>query len=121
MMKWFILVIFSILIYLHLSHLLFFNIYTHSLPHGIYIQKDGAPQRGDYAVSCLTNEIAQYGIRQGYLVQGNCQDGFNSCYENHQGSSRRPVFVQERPFDAKRRAIPTEVPRFDIEAFKNFL
>ncbi len=35
----------------------------------------GIPQRGDYASSCLTPEIAQYGISRHYLAQGNCDTG----------------------------------------------
>ena len=35
----------------------------------------GTPQRGDYAASCLTQEIAQYGIHRRYLAPGNCDTG----------------------------------------------
>jgi len=35
----------------------------------------GSPQRGDYAASCLTTQIAQYGIDRRYLAQGNCATG----------------------------------------------
>jgi type IV secretory pathway protease TraF len=35
----------------------------------------GIPQRGEYAASCLTEEIARYGIDRRYLEQGNCDTG----------------------------------------------
>lgn len=74
-MKWYLPIILAILVFLNYSHLLFFNFYTHSLPHGIYVRSIGAPKIGDYAVTCLTDEIARYGIGRGYLVAGNCETG----------------------------------------------
>ena len=35
----------------------------------------GDPRRGQYAASCLTKEIAQYGIARSYLAQGSCDTG----------------------------------------------
>jgi len=55
--------------------MIFFNIFTHSLPYGIYVRIKGTPQRGDYAASCLTQEIARYGIIRHYLASGNCDTG----------------------------------------------
>ena len=63
------------LIFLNSSHLIYFNIFTHSLPFGIYMKTTGTPQKGDYAASCLTPRIAQYGISRRYLAQGNCDTG----------------------------------------------
>ena len=63
------------LILLNFTHIVYFNIYTHSLPYGIYIKTNGSPQRGEYAASCLTQSIAQYGISRGYLAVGNCNTG----------------------------------------------
>ena len=57
------------------THIIYFNIFTHSLPYGIYIRINGTPQRGDYAASCLTQEIARYGIARCYLAKGNCDTG----------------------------------------------
>jgi conjugative transfer signal peptidase TraF len=70
----FILILFGLII-LNFAHFIYFNIFTHSLPYGIYIKKNGVPQRGDFAASCLTAEIARYGITRGYLAQGNCDTG----------------------------------------------
>jgi len=69
------LIILGILIFLNYSHFVFFNIYTHSLPYGIYIKTPGIPERDSYAATCLTPEIAQYGIERGYLAKGVCQSG----------------------------------------------
>ena len=69
------LLILSGLIILNFTHIVYFNIFTHSLPHGIYMKINGTPQRGDYAASCLTQEIARYGIDRRYLAQGNCDTG----------------------------------------------
>jgi conjugative transfer signal peptidase TraF len=68
------LILFGLLI-LNFTHFIYFNIFTHSLPYGIYVRINGVPQRGDYAASCLTPEIAQYGIARHYLAQGNCDTG----------------------------------------------
>ena len=71
---WLLLVLFGLII-LNFTHIVYFNIFTHSLPYGIYMKINGTPQRGDYAASCLTPEIAQYGIDRRYLAQGNCDTG----------------------------------------------
>ncbi len=73
--KWTIPIIALILLTVSMTHLLFFNIYTHSLPYGVYIRKGGTPHIGDYGVSCLTREVFNYGFKRGYLVQGNCDTG----------------------------------------------
>jgi conjugative transfer signal peptidase TraF len=73
--KWSIPGIAIILLILNYSHLFFLNFMTHSMPYGIYIRKGGIPSKGDYAVSCLTPEAADYGIKRGYLVRGNCETG----------------------------------------------
>jgi len=72
--QWLLLVL-SVLIVLNLTHIIYFNIFTHSLPYGIYMRIKGVPQREEYAASCLTPEIAQYGIDRGYLAQGICDTG----------------------------------------------
>jgi conjugative transfer signal peptidase TraF len=71
---WLLLVLFALIV-LNFTHIIYFNIYTHSLPYGVYMKKDGIPKRGDYAASCLTEQIAQYGIARGYLAQGDCNTG----------------------------------------------
>ena len=53
----------------------YLNIYTHSLPSGIYYRIDKSPNIGDYAASCLTPEIAEYGLKRGYLGRGDCSTG----------------------------------------------
>jgi conjugative transfer signal peptidase TraF len=63
------------LIILNFTHIVYFNIFTHSLPYGIYMKIQSTPQRDDYAASCLTQEIAQYGIDRRYLAKGNCDTG----------------------------------------------
>lgn len=69
------LLILSGLIILNFTHFIYFNIFTHSLPYGIYTKIDGVPKKGDYAASCLTQEIALYGIARRYLFSGNCTTG----------------------------------------------
>ena len=73
-MKWLLLVLLA-LVTLNFTHIVYFNIFTHSLPYGIYVKVKGIPKRGDYAASCLTTEIARYGMDRGYLKQGNCGTG----------------------------------------------
>jgi conjugative transfer signal peptidase TraF len=68
-------VVLAVLVILNFTHVIYFNIFTHSLPYGIYIKTKGTPQRGDYAASCLTTEIARYGIDRGYLIPGHCDTG----------------------------------------------
>jgi len=72
---WFLFFILVILIILNFSHRLYFNIFTHSLPSGIYLRINGVPERNDYAATCLTTNIARYGIARGYLEQGICSSG----------------------------------------------
>ena len=72
--QWLLLVL-SGLIILNLTHVFYFNIFTHSLPYGVYMKVKGVPQRGEYASTCLTSEIAQYGINRGYLAEGKCDTG----------------------------------------------
>ena len=71
----YLLLILSVLIILNITHLLYFNIFTHSLPYGIYIKVKGLPRAGDYAATCLTPELARYGMARGYLAPGNCDTG----------------------------------------------
>ena len=73
-MRWMLLIL-LVLIVLNFTHIIYFNIFTHSLPYGIYMKIQGAPQKDDYAATCLTPQIAQYGIVRGYLAQGNCDTG----------------------------------------------
>jgi len=73
-MKWLLLVL-LVLGTLNFTHIIYFNIFTHSLPYGIYIKVNGTPKRGDFAASCLTAEIARYGMDRGYLAPGNCDTG----------------------------------------------
>jgi len=64
-----------LLIILNLTSVLYFNIFTHSLPYGIYVKVTGVPRRGEFAASCLTRDIAQYGIDRRYLEEGSCETG----------------------------------------------
>jgi len=63
------------LIILNYFHILYFNIFTHSLPQGVYLRTKGSPRIDEYAATCLTPTIARYGIAKGYLAQGNCDSG----------------------------------------------
>jgi len=63
------------LVVLNFSHQIYFNIFTHSLPYGIYSRVNGFPQKGDFAATCLPSEIAHYGIKRNYLEQGHCDSG----------------------------------------------
>jgi len=73
-MKW-IFIVLLVLVVLNFTHRIYLNIFTHSLPYGIYMRINGVPQRDDFAATCLTPEIAQYGVNRGYLAQGNCDTG----------------------------------------------
>jgi len=71
---WLILVLFGLII-LNFTPIIYFNIFTHSLPYGIYAKINGTPQRDGLAATCLTPQIARYGIVRNYLAQGNCDTG----------------------------------------------
>jgi conjugative transfer signal peptidase TraF len=70
-----VLTVLSALIILNIFPTVYFNLFTHSLPYGIYMKISGPPHRGEYAASCLSQEIAEYGIHRGYLVPGRCPTG----------------------------------------------
>jgi conjugative transfer signal peptidase TraF len=72
--RWLLLVL-SVLIIINFTHLFYFNVFTHSLPAGIYMKIDGTPRQGDFAATCLTPQIARYGIDRRYLAPGNCPTG----------------------------------------------
>jgi len=69
------LLVLLVLLFFNFTHIIYFNILTHSLPYGIYVRINGVPQRDAYAASCLTNEIVHYGIERGYLAPGHCETG----------------------------------------------
>jgi len=73
-MPWLLIVLFGLIV-LNFTRTIYFNVFTHSLPYGIYIKVKGAPQRDDYAASCLTPQIAGYGIARRYLAPGGCGTG----------------------------------------------
>jgi conjugative transfer signal peptidase TraF len=74
-LKWLIPIVGIVLLVLSFLKIFYFNIYTHSLPQGIYLKSNSKPQVGSYAATCLNSEIAQYGIQRGYLSPGNCKSG----------------------------------------------
>lgn len=53
----------------------YLNIFTKSLPQGIYLRKDGEFKRNEYALSCLKSEVALFGLERGYLHKGSCETG----------------------------------------------
>ena len=69
------LLVLLVLIILNSTQIIYLNIFTHSVPSGIYIRIRGVPQKGEFAASCLTPEIARYGIDRTYLAKGNCFTG----------------------------------------------
>ena len=83
------------LIILNSTHMFYFNIFTHSLPDGIYMKIKGTPQKGDYAATCLTPQIVQYGINRGYLAQGNCDTGTVLVLKTIQGIPGDHFFVKK--------------------------
>jgi conjugative transfer signal peptidase TraF len=87
------------LIFLNSAHIIYFNIFTHSLPYGVYIKINGTPQRGDFAASCLTQEIAQYGISRDYLAPGNCDTGTVRVLKKIKGMPGDRFLVHHRFFE----------------------
>jgi len=71
----FLFILILLLMVLDLTRIIYLNIYTHSLPYGIYMKIEGIPKREDYAATCLTTEIARYGIERNYLALGICPTG----------------------------------------------
>jgi len=72
--KCMLLVLFALII-LNFTHVVYFNIFTHSLPYGVYVKTRGIPQIDNYAASCLTSPIVKYGINRGYIASGDCATG----------------------------------------------
>jgi len=54
---------------------IYFNLYSDSLPYGLYIRTKENPDRGSYVAACLTKEIAKVGLERGYLPKGRCDTG----------------------------------------------
>jgi conjugative transfer signal peptidase TraF len=54
---------------------LYFNLHSSSLPTGFYQRLDQVAEKGMYAATCLTPEIARYGLDRGYLLKGSCTTG----------------------------------------------
>jgi len=71
----YLLFILFVLIILNITNIFYLNIFTHSLPQGVYLRIKGVPQRNSYAATCLSPEIARYGIDRGYLADGSCGTG----------------------------------------------
>ena len=60
----------------HLLHgHVFLNIFTKSLPQGIYLRKDGGFKKNEYALTCLNQDVAAFGLERGYLQRGDCKTG----------------------------------------------
>lgn len=53
----------------------YFNLYSDSLPYGIYLRTNETPGRGSYVAACLTEAIAKIGLQRGYLPKGRCDTG----------------------------------------------
>jgi conjugative transfer signal peptidase TraF len=83
-------------IFLNFTHIIYLNIFTHSLPCGIYIRIDGTPKTGDFAASCLTQEIAEYGISRQYLARGSCDTGTVPVLKIIKGVPGDHFFVQNK-------------------------
>lgn len=64
----------GILTFLLQGHV-FLNIFTNSLPQGVYLRKDGGFVKEEYALTCLTQPIVEYGLERQYLRKGNCKTG----------------------------------------------
>lgn len=54
---------------------LYFNIFSSSVPVGIYRRVDDAPKTGSFAATCLDRSLAEFGLERGYLIRGNCKTG----------------------------------------------
>jgi type IV secretory pathway protease TraF len=63
------------LYWLILSSGVFINFSDKSMPAGIYKRTKQKPDRGSLAITCLTPEIAAYGLQRGYLNKGRCPTG----------------------------------------------
>ena len=53
----------------------FLNVFTNSLPQGIYLKKEGGFKRGEYALTCLNEQLVAYGLEHEYLRKGDCKTG----------------------------------------------
>lgn len=54
---------------------IFINLFDKSMPSGIYKKDKQKPVRGSLAITCLTLELAEYGLQRGYLKKGQCSTG----------------------------------------------
>jgi conjugative transfer signal peptidase TraF len=53
----------------------YFNVFSSSMPRGIYKRVNEEPKTGSIAATCLTVEMARYGLERGYLTKGKCTTG----------------------------------------------
>lgn len=51
------------------------NIYSNSMPYGLYRKVNRDPQRSSIAATCLNDELAKIGLERGYLDRGRCETG----------------------------------------------
>lgn len=68
---WVFVIVFCFSIYLF-SMGIYFNIFSNSLPYGLYKKAAKPITRNSLAVSCLNNKVAGYGLEKGYLNKGWC-------------------------------------------------
>lgn len=54
---------------------IYFNVLSSSMPRGIYKRVEEEPRTGSIAATCLTEELARYGLERGYLTKGRCPTG----------------------------------------------
>lgn len=58
-----------------IKYRIYFNVLSSSMPRGIYKRVDEEPKTGSIAATCLTEELARYGLERGYLTKGQCPTG----------------------------------------------
>jgi conjugative transfer signal peptidase TraF len=94
-MYWLLLLLLGLIV-LNSTRIIYFNIFTHSLPYGIYIKAKGVPKINDYASTCLTSVIARYGIDRRYLAPGNCTTGTVLVLKKIRGLPGDHFYVKNR-------------------------
>ncbi len=63
------------LIVLIIKNGFYINLFDNSMPAGIYKRINEKPKKGSFAITCLSQEIAWYGLERGYLRRGLCSTG----------------------------------------------
>lgn len=83
----------------------FINLSDKSMPAGIYIRINERTARGTLAVTCLTPEIAAYGLERGYLKKGRCSTGIEPVMKIVMAMEDDTISIEEGSISINERSV----------------